>query len=226
MCQLLKVVHGRSFRNRLNEFVMNEDKNLVLPRVWSELEYEEFENSLRNDLEQLRKEGMCLFFLSDPLCPECIGTTRRVIDICLGYDVPVVLIVSQPDGDVMLDIAKDKRNMIGWVILQDMQDFSGERVLVLKELHEAGYKVVVRIDSFDDIPSVYGFFQAVCPFCDLFYFRASCCDEVYLKIMIDMILDMGEVGMKVCFSNELLEKVGVFRSELPDWCVDESFCLW
>lgn len=230
MCRVLRVARGRSFRKQINECVMNvEYKNLAwMPKIWTKTDFEEFERSVAEDVEQLRKEGMLLFFLNDPLCVESVGTTRRVVGICLRHGVAVVLMIHKPDREVMLEFMEDEqgRGMVGWMILQELADFNGERVLLLKDLHEAGYKVLVRIGIFNDLPNVFGFFQAVYPFCDLFYFMSSGCEGVYLRMLIDMVLDVGSGGMRVCFSSELLERAGVDREELPGWCVDEDYSLW
>lgn len=145
---------------------------------------EVFEKELMQNLQELQKHGIFFSFSTDPMLPETLDLTFRVVSICIYNEVPVKILTKCADSNVIGYFANwpkerfgyEKRckliafgfTLTGHDELEPGASTNQERIEAMKKLHDAGFKTFASIEPIIDFESSLEMIRKTKEFCDLY----------------------------------------------------------
>lgn len=139
-----------------------------------------FSKELQGNLIQLQKHGLFFNFVSDPCLQDTYWLNSMAIRECLAANVPVIVLTKQTWWATMgkieyeFDIDKAKRliafgfTLTGHDELEPGCATNADRVIAMKQLHDAGFKTWASIEPIIDFDSSFRMMEQTFGSCDLY----------------------------------------------------------
>nr|UWI14901.1 MAG: Protein of unknown function (DUF5131) [Bacteriophage sp.] len=212
---------------------------------------EVFKKELQQNLEDLQKNGLFFSFTTDPMLPETIELTKEAIAICVQNNVNVTILTKRTDffnsifGNVTYGpICNATFDNIRFVAYKESISFgftltgsddlepgaasNMERIQMMKDLHDLGFKTWASIEPVIDIPQSLAMMNLTNGICDLYkvgLLSGKHYPKQDLECFVEMITQMFPKG-RFCFKDTLLKKAGINREDLPDNCVASNYNIF
>ena len=139
--------------------------------------YEVFRSELIKNLAEIKKHGLFLSFTTDPMLPETIELTFRLISTCAYLFVPTIILTKRTDwidsGYYAALKVFGSSTAIGFTLtgrdeLEPNASTNLERIEAMKKLHNAGFKTFASIEPIVDFESSFMMIKLSAPYCNLF----------------------------------------------------------
>ncbi len=205
-----------------------------------------FEKELKANLEELMKRGLLFSFTTDPLLPEPKYLTLESARICAKYDVPVKILTKRAD---FIKNLKFKWNDTEWLYLdRELTAFgftltgfddkepgastNQERIEVMRELHEMGFKTFASIEPVIDPAMSMRMIEATHGFCDLYKIglisgkRKDFYNEECLTLFFRWLLTRDPGYFKVYLKDSFLKYFNVPRENLCGNFVNSDYNIF
>lgn len=144
--------------------------------------FEVFKKELLANLYELRKHGIFFTFTSDPMIETTRSLTIQAVNIAALNDVPCKILTKRADFILKLpDIwfypnpnSLYKKNLaFGFTLtghdeLERGASTNAERIVCMRNLHNAGFKTFASIEPIIDLKSSYEMINQTLGFCDLY----------------------------------------------------------
>lgn len=153
------------------------------PKKYSSLSGEEyaylrFRQEVTKWRDQLLKTGIFFSFTSDPLCCEAFDLTWKCVLYAVKEGVPVKILTKNADFtpydmQKISAVTPEKRSLIafGYTLTgrDDVEPYASnnaERILMMRILHEMGFRIFASIEPIVDFPNSLSMVKKSIHFCD------------------------------------------------------------
>lgn len=148
---------------------------------------EVFEREMMQNIDALREHGLFFTFTSDPMLDLTMDMTIFAAEKCLSLNIPVQILTKNAEnpefcflGGALGPHQKARwfkqhhdKIAVGFTLtghdeLEPHASPNAERVAVMRELHDAGFKTFASIEPIVDLASSWSMIEATLGFCDLY----------------------------------------------------------
>lgn len=138
-----------------------------------------FEKELRANIDELRKHGILFSFTTDPMLPETLELTLTATGLAGISGVPVKILTKRADwldsliwASMKPILHRDKVafgfTLTGFDEKEPRASTNQERIGVMRELHDMGFKTFASIEPVIDPAMSRNMIEATKDFCDLY----------------------------------------------------------
>lgn len=185
------------------------------------------------------------------MLPETIELTKEAIAICVQNNVNVTILTKRTDffnsifGNVSYGpicnatfdnirfVAYKESIAFGFTLTgsDDLEPGAAsnmERIKMMKDLHDLGFKTWASIEPVIDIPESLAMMNLTNGICDLYkvgLLSGKHYPKQDLECFVEMVTQMFPKG-RFYFKDTLLKKAGINREDLPDNCVSSNYNLF
>lgn len=205
-----------------------------------------FERELLTNIVELKKHGLFFSFTTDPMLPETFDMTRRAIDLCIAFKVPVKVLTKVDRSEDILRwygskwVTTDIRRLIafGFTLtghdeLEPGASTNAERIAAMKDLHNAGFRTWASIEPMIDTWSSMHIIGLTLDFCALYKVGIES-GKKYSKVNLNDFVHTvskylkSEKGnsAKIYFKDSLLKSASIDRADLPSNCVSRDYNIF
>lgn len=194
-----------------------------------------FERELNKHLEEIRPHGLFFTFTSDPMLKETIGLTLQAVNYAIQNDINCKILTKRADFIDSLPrwwFYKEYRGnlafgftLTGHDELEPGASTNVERIMAMKQLHEAGFKTFASIEPIVTLDCAYQMIRYSIDCCNLYKIGLMSGKREYTKN--DVHKFMREVNsllaaqdilygrkVKVYWKDSVLEWLGIDRKEM------------
>ena len=203
--------------------------------------YEVFRNELIKNLAEIKKHGLFLSFTTDPMLPETIDLTLRVISTCAYLFVPTKILTKKMEwidsGHYSaLTMFGDKTafgfTLTGYDELEPNASPNVERISAMEKLHKAGFKIFASIEPIIDFESSFKMIAATYGICDLYKVGLESgkkYDKDSIELLVaNVLVRATENNSKVYFKDSILKCLGKTREYFKEFecCVERDYNIF
>ena len=170
------------------------------PKKYRDLTGEEyallvFKRELNNHLDYFRKTGIFFSFATDPLCQESAWLTTGAALYAVSNGVPVKILTKNANWPTNIAVlfesqkAENKRLIaFGFTLTgrDDWEPYASEnqqRIEMLRELHEQGFKTFASIEPIIDFDSSLEMIKQSVRYCDQFLIGLMSSRQAYYRVL-------------------------------------------
>lgn len=200
---------------------------------------EVFKKELKQNLEELKTNGLFFSFTSDFL-PETEELLKWAIEMCLFAFVPVSLLTKQTAWltDEWLDYIKDVKDIaFGFTLTGHDEEEPGcatnsERIAMMRKLHKMGFKTYASIEPVITIDESMDMIQQTYEYCDLYKvglesgksYTVAEANDVINRTM--WLTNLDGFSVPVYFKDSLLKKAGMKQGDIGVNTVGNDFNIF
>lgn len=163
-----------------------------------------FEKELVQNILELKKHGLFFSFTTDPMLPETIELTGRVLLRCQTYDIPVKILSKIGDFEMVYFPFIRKYLTSRWIDnskiafgftltghdeLEPNASTNQERIEAIKKLHNAGFKTFASIEPIIDLKSSMDMIKQTIGYCDEYKIGLLSSDKTIKKAELQKFFD-------------------------------------
>jgi len=134
-----------------------------------------FEKNLNDNLFDLQKHGIFFSFATDPMLDETYDSTFRAMSIATLKSVPIKILTKSVGNlkyianyDINKSLVAIGVTLTGHDELEPFASKNSERIKVLKEFYDSGYKTFTSIEPIIDFRSSFKMIEQTIGYCDLY----------------------------------------------------------
>ena len=204
---------------------------------------EVFQSELSTNLVELQKHGLFFSFTTDPMLPKTIYLTMMAVCKALQYDVPVKLLTKNAEflnyslfkAAGFFDFTIETKSLIAFGFsltghdeLEKGASTNVERIEVMRNLHNVGFKTFASIEPIVDFEHSSDVIMDSYLYCDLYKIGLMSGKKYDKSELVDFVKNTNEFlfGSKVYWKDTLLKAAGIARENLPSNCVTRDFNLF
>lgn len=203
-----------------------------------------FEKEVKDNLEELQKNGLFFSFTTDPLLSETAGLTIAAVEICQFYRIPVkILTKCCGDGLTRLLTIADQKKWdksiiaIGFTITghderEKGADTTAKRISMFPELKQQGYKTFASVEPVIDFDKAFSVVQLSLPWVDLYKIGLESGKQYKIRDTWDFITRINVLfadekpNARLYLKDGILKNARWERKTLPGWCVERNHNLF
>lgn len=191
-----------------------------------------FEKELKQNVEEIKKDGLFFSFTTDPMLPGTMDLTIQAIDVCMKYDVPVKVLTKMDFTDesqksTMMQhffpfmIKEEYKKKIAFFFtltghdeLEPGASSNGDRIAAMKILHNSGFRTGASIEPIIDLPHSVNCIDRTLGFCDLYKIgllsgtKSSFSEEELGQFVVRVCYKVNASGAKVYWKDSVKSFLG------------------